>query len=95
VPDRRPFSLRRLTAKTDLVRRISAGCRLQSRRYDQHSNRHSAGLKQHRITVLLVDDQAIIGEAVRRMLAAESDIELHFCSDPTQALAAANAVGRP
>ena len=51
-----------------------------------------AGLKQHRIAVLLVDDQAIIGEAVRRMLAAESDIELHFCSDPTQALATANAV---
>ena len=51
-----------------------------------------SGLKQHRITVLLVDDQAIIGEAVRRMLATESDIEFHHCSDPTQALATANAI---
>jgi len=38
------------------------------------------------ITVLLIDDQSIIGEAVRRMLAAEEDIVFHYCSDPTQAL---------
>ncbi|MBL8799444.1 MAG: SpoIIE family protein phosphatase, partial [Planctomycetia bacterium] len=44
----------------------------------------------HPITVLLVDDQAIVGEAVRRMLAGESDIAFHFCSDPTQAVARAN-----
>jgi sigma-B regulation protein RsbU (phosphoserine phosphatase) len=47
---------------------------------------------QPAVTVLLVDDQAIIGESVRRMLAAESDIALHFCQDPAQAIAAANAV---
>src|SRR5436190_12910201 len=44
------------------------------------------------LTVLLVDDQAIIGESVRRMLAAESDIGFHFCQDPTQAIATANQV---
>lgn len=38
------------------------------------------------ITVLLIDDQAIIGEAVRRMLATEADIRFHYCSDPTEAL---------
>ncbi len=38
------------------------------------------------ITVLLIDDQTIIGEAVRRMLAAEQDIVFHYCSNPTQAL---------
>lgn len=38
------------------------------------------------ITVLLIDDQAIIGEAIRRMLTPESDITFHYCSDPTQAL---------
>lgn len=43
-------------------------------------------LTQHAIKVLLVDDQAMIGEAVRRMLAAEKDIAFHFCSDPTQAM---------
>ena len=36
--------------------------------------------------VLLVDDQRMVGEAVRRMLAAEPDITFHFCIDPAVAL---------
>jgi len=36
--------------------------------------------------VLLVDDQAIVAEALRRMLADEPDIEYHYCSDPVQAI---------
>lgn len=47
---------------------------------------------QHPITVLLVDDQAIIGESVRRMLAPEQDIGFHFCQDPTKAMETANLV---
>jgi len=43
------------------------------------------------ITVLLIDDQSIIGEAVRRMLASEQDIVFHYCSDPIQALKVAKA----
>jgi sigma-B regulation protein RsbU (phosphoserine phosphatase) len=43
-------------------------------------------LTQYAITVLLVDDQPIVGDAVKRMLAPESDIVFHYCSDPTQAL---------
>jgi chemotaxis protein histidine kinase CheA len=39
--------------------------------------------------VLLIDDQAIVGEAVRRMIAGEPDVELVFCQDPTQAVARA------
>ena len=39
--------------------------------------------------VLLVDDQAMIGEAVRRGLASEVNIDFHFCSDPHQAIAQA------
>jgi len=46
----------------------------------------------HPITVLLIDDQAIVGESVRRMLATESDVTFHFCQDPTQAIAQANAL---
>ncbi|WP_242056832.1 MULTISPECIES: PAS domain S-box protein [Oscillatoriales] len=42
-----------------------------------------------KITVLLIDDQAIIGEAIRRMLAPEKDIVFHYCGDPTQAFKAA------
>jgi adenylate cyclase len=49
-------------------------------------------LTQHRITVLLVDDQAIIGQAVERMLASESDIDFHHCQDPTLAIQTANQV---
>lgn len=49
-------------------------------------------LTQHRITVLLVDDQPMIGEAVRRMLAAEQDIDFHYCPDPIQAIKVANQV---
>jgi sigma-B regulation protein RsbU (phosphoserine phosphatase) len=37
-------------------------------------------------TVLLVDDQPIIGEAVRRMLAGEEGVAFHFCKDAPAAL---------
>jgi len=45
---------------------------------------------ENKAMVLLVDDQAMIGEAVRRSLAAELNIDFHFCADPHQAIA--NAV---
>ena len=45
----------------------------------------SALLIKHRIVVLLIDDQKIIGEAVRRMLKDETDIDFHFCNDPSLA----------
>ena len=38
------------------------------------------------ITVLLIDDQSIIGEAIGRMLKPEADIVFHYCNDPTKAL---------
>jgi phosphoserine phosphatase RsbU/P len=40
--------------------------------------------------VLLVDDQPMIGEAVRRMLGSEPSLEFHYCSDPTKAIPEAN-----
>jgi DNA-binding response OmpR family regulator len=42
------------------------------------------------VVVLLVDDQRVIGMAVSRLLAAERDIELHHCTDATEAVASAN-----
>jgi signal transduction histidine kinase len=39
--------------------------------------------------VLLVDDQAIVAEAVRRSLADQTDINFHYCTDPKQAVALA------
>jgi sigma-B regulation protein RsbU (phosphoserine phosphatase) len=44
------------------------------------------GLTQHKIKVLLIDDQPMIGEAVRRMLVNEQDIEFHYCKDATRAI---------
>src|SRR6188472_447773 len=43
--------------------------------------------------VLLVDDQPIVAEAIRRMLAPQADIAFHYCNDAAQALATAEAVG--
>jgi signal transduction histidine kinase len=41
------------------------------------------------IRVLLVDDQAIVAEAVRRSLASVADLAFHYCPDPAKALALA------
>ncbi len=44
------------------------------------------------VIVLLVDDQPIVGHAVRQMLAPERDIQLHFCQEPLKAIAMANEI---
>ncbi|WP_199329445.1 ATP-binding protein [Coleofasciculus sp. FACHB-1120] len=44
------------------------------------------------LTVLLVDDQALVGVAIRRMLATEEDIIFHYCSEPTQAIQMATEI---
>ncbi|HWE84695.1 MAG TPA: adenylate/guanylate cyclase domain-containing protein [Terracidiphilus sp.] len=52
------------------------------------------GLQVHPIRVLLVDDQRIVGETVRRMLAGHTpEIEFRLCLDPTAALAMATEFG--
>ncbi|EKZ95804.1 PleD family two-component system response regulator [Cupriavidus metallidurans] len=49
----------------------------------------AAATHEYPAMVLLVDDQAIIGEAIRRALASESDIDFHYCSQPEEAVAVA------
>jgi two-component system chemotaxis family response regulator WspR len=44
------------------------------------------------VMVLLVDDQAMVGEAVRRMLAGETGVDFHYCSDPAEAVAMAERI---
>lgn len=44
------------------------------------------------IMVLLVDDQLMIGEAIRRELADQLNIDFHFCSDPALAIATAKEI---
>lgn len=41
------------------------------------------------VMVLLVDDQAMIGEAVRRALASAPDIDFHYCATPDEAVTVA------
>ena len=49
----------------------------------------SARRTRRGISVLLVDDQPMIAEAIRQLLRGEAGIVLHHCVDPTQALAMA------
>ncbi len=49
-------------------------------------------LAKRAIRVLLVDDQPIIAEAIRRMLESESDISFYYCQNPLEAMAMATDV---
>ncbi|MDB6023805.1 MAG: multi-sensor hybrid histidine kinase, partial [Verrucomicrobiales bacterium] len=42
--------------------------------------------------VLLVDDQPMVAEAIRRALVTEKNLEFHYCSDPAKAVEAANRI---
>ena len=50
------------------------------------TNNSKISLDGYKITVLLIDDQVMISEAVRRALSSEKDIEFHYCQDPTKAI---------
>src|SRR6476469_2538490 len=47
---------------------------------------------QYHAMVLLVDDQAMVCEAVRRALANQADIDFHYCADARDALSIANQI---
>src|SRR6266567_9391522 len=49
-------------------------------------------LPDYHVMVLLVDDQAMVCEAVRRALANHSDIDFHYCADARQAIGVANQI---
>jgi sigma-B regulation protein RsbU (phosphoserine phosphatase) len=49
-------------------------------------------LSDHQIKVLLIDDQPIVADAVRRMLEPEGDIVFHYCQDPSEAIQAASEI---
>ena len=44
------------------------------------------------VSILLIDDQPIVAEAIRRMLATETDIEFYSCTDPDQAIQIATQI---
>jgi two-component system chemotaxis family response regulator WspR len=47
---------------------------------------------QSNSVVLLVDDQMMVAEGIRRMLVEEPDIEFHYCGDPKEAVEMAEKV---
>lgn len=49
-------------------------------------------LDHHKIIVLLVDDQKMIAETVRRALSSQEDIEFHYCQDPSKAIKLASEI---
>jgi signal transduction histidine kinase len=52
-----------------------------------HSTENTAGSSaEYVVRVLLVDDQAMIGEAVRRALKGQGDLEFLYCGDPLRAI---------
>ena len=46
----------------------------------------------YRVMVLLVDDQAMVCEVVRRALAGQTDVDFHYCADAREALNVAEHV---
>lgn len=59
-----------------------------------HETEHDAvgRVLSERIVVLLVDDQRIIGEAIRRMLLDQPDIDFHYCANADLAVATAEQI---
>jgi signal transduction histidine kinase/HPt (histidine-containing phosphotransfer) domain-containing protein len=53
---------------------------------------HPSQPSDYHVMVLLVDDQAMVCEAVRRALANQNDIDFHYCSDAQEALNVATHV---
>jgi len=47
---------------------------------------------EYKIKVLLVDDQLIVGETVKRMLSENAEIEFYFCQQPTEAIKMAQEI---
>jgi len=47
---------------------------------------------EYHVMVLLVDDQAMVCEAIRRALASEPDVDFHYCADARDAMAVATQI---
>lgn len=55
-------------------------------RQDAKASQSASSWQERPITVLLIDDQPMVGEAVRYMLDSQDDIIFHFCRDPVQSI---------
>jgi signal transduction histidine kinase len=50
------------------------------------------GTRAYASLALLIDDQPMVAESVRRLLTGERDINLHYCQTPADAVALANQI---
>jgi signal transduction histidine kinase/HPt (histidine-containing phosphotransfer) domain-containing protein len=66
--------------------------RLHAEHHEPEHEKPSATESEYHVMVLLVDDQALVCEAVRRALANQPDIDFHYCADSKDALAIANQI---
>jgi len=54
--------------------------------------RHPQIPPEYHVMVLLVDDQAMVCEAIRRALATETDIDFHYCANAREAMSVATQI---
>jgi signal transduction histidine kinase/HPt (histidine-containing phosphotransfer) domain-containing protein len=52
----------------------------------------NAAAADYSVMVLLVDDQVMVAEAIRRCLANQPNIDFHYCIDPSEAVRLANQI---
>lgn len=48
---------------------------------------------EHALMVMLVDDQPFVAEMLQRQLTSETDINFHYCEDPSDAISTAEQIG--
>jgi len=58
----------------------------------EHQDTNDEAQTPKKCVVLLVDDQAMVAEGIRRMLEGETDIEFHYCENPKEAMERAIAL---
>lgn len=56
------------------------------------ANESKEGPREYSTMVLLIDDQAMVAQAVRRLLLNLPDINLHYCADPIHAIQVADEI---
>src|ERR1700736_5975208 len=61
--------------------------------YQEAATPRRVSADRRAISVLLVDDQRLVGAALERLLTSEEDMELHCCYSAVEAVARANEIG--
>jgi signal transduction histidine kinase len=82
-----PLGVRPVTSPPDVDRGPSSADAARADDADRVEGFAAPPSDAYVVMVLLVDDQAMVGEAVRRMLAGEPDVDFHYCGSSGDAVA--------